>query len=274
MAASDQRMIHARRNLEMKLIMENWNRFINEDVEQPVEKIKQIVSNNVHLKHLVPKINEKTIKDLGNIYYLQFPDGLNSDHIKKHFDKNSSASIFSISQDQVADLMLSIMKKNPTRSVTEREILKHKWLNIPTDSQVGFDSLKKLDPNDPSISIESDLDPFLMTKRVKDWNIVSKVAKDNDYELVTSEGRPYTEQDLANDADAFIKQEIGVIPGRKEDNPTKLMNIVVAQIGEVDGKPVTSLMSVYPGHQPVDEKNKDLTNKKDFKEHGYYFVKG
>tara|TARA_A100001515_G_scaffold864_1_gene813 strand:- start:62 stop:826 length:765 start_codon:yes stop_codon:yes gene_type:complete len=254
--------------------MENWNRFINEDVEQPVEKIKQIVSNNVYLKHLVPEINEKTIKDLGNIYYLQFPDELNSNHIKKHFDKNSSASIFSISQDQVADLMLSIMKKKSPISAIERGTLKLKWLNIPTKSYVGFDSLKKLDPNDPSINIESDLEPFLMTKRVKDWNVVSKVAKEAKYELVTSEGRPYTEQDLANDADAFIKQEIGVVPGRKEDNPTKLMNIVVAQIGEVDGKPVTSLMSVYPGHQPVDEKKNDITNKKDYKKHGYYFVKG
>ena len=92
--------------------------------------------------------------------------------------------------------------------------------------------------------------------------------------MVTEDGAPYTEQDLANNVPSFIKQTIGVVTGSKMENPTSLMNVIVAQIGDVNGKPVVSLMSTYPGLQPVDETGKDLTNKKDFKEHGYYFVEG
>tara|TARA_R110002020_G_scaffold198181_1_gene399353 strand:+ start:8824 stop:9609 length:786 start_codon:yes stop_codon:yes gene_type:complete len=260
----------------MKLLLENWNKFLNEEDESgSVEaQIKQVVADNRFLSHLAPQVNEKSIKDLANMYYLQFPDQFSSDHMKKHFDRSSAASIWSLPQEQVADLMLKVMQQRPTKSATERGALKHKWLNVDTGQQIGFDSLRKLDPSDPSIKMEDDLEPFGMTDRVKDWSVVSKVAKDNGYELVTQEGEPYTEQDLANNAPSFIRQELGVIPGKKEDNPTSLMNIVVAQIGDVNGKPVVSLMSTYPGHQPIDQAGNDLTNKKDFKDNGYYFIKG
>jgi len=268
---------------KMKLLLENWRKFLNED-EQLAEKkggmrvlkkrIRQIVADNQFLKHLTPKVNEESIKDLGAIYYLQFADQFSSDHMKKHFEQNSPVSIWSLPQEQVADLMLQAMRQKPTKSVTERGALKHKWLNVDAGQQVGFDSLKKLDPNDPSIQMKDDLERFGMTDRVKDWKVVSSVAQQNDYELVREDGAPYTEQDLANNVPSFIKQKIGVAPGSKMENPTSLMNVIVAQIGDVNGKPVVSLMSTYPGLQPVDETGKDLTNKKDFKEHGYYFVEG
>jgi len=270
---------------ETKVLFENFRKFVNEGDELLEAKggmrllrkrIKNIVAQNKFLSHLAKDVNRKdTIKDAGGFYYLQFPGQLSSDHIKKHFDQSSDASIWSIPEEQVSQLILRTMRsQKPTKSVKERGALKHKWLNIDAGQQIGFDSLKKLDPNDPSIQRKDDLDPFGMTDRVKDWNVVSSVAKENDYELVTQEGEPYTEQHLANNVPSFIKQEIGVIPGDKMENPTSLVNLIVAQIGDVNGKPVVSLMTVYPGHQPVGTGGEDLTNKKDFKDHGYYFLTG
>ena len=260
----------------MKKLFENWRKYLkeNEEVSDVQKQVIQIVSDNQFLSHLASQIDGDTVKDVGSMYYLQFPNQFASDHMQKHFDKSSKASIWSVPPDKVSELMLQVMQQSPTKSVTERGTLKHKWLNVDAGENIGFDSLKKLDSNDSSISMEDDLERFGMTDRVKDWNVVSKVAQDNDYELVTQDGRPYTEQDLANGEPSFIKQILGVIPGRKEDNPTRLMNVIVAQIGEVNGKPVVSLMSTYPGHQPVDQNGNDLTNKKDFKDHGYYFIKG
>ena len=269
---------------DAKVLFENFRKFVNEEEELLEVKggmrllrkrIKNTVAQNRFLSHLAKDVTKDTIKDAGGFYYLQFPDQLSSDHIKKHFDQGSDASTWSMPEEQVSQLMLQTMRnQKPTKSVKERGALKHKWLNIDAGQQIGFDSLKKLDPNDPSIQRKDDLDPFGMTDRVKDWNVVSSVAKENDYELVTQEGEPYTEQHLANNVPSFIKQEIGVIPGDKMENPTSLVNLIVAQIGDVNGKPVVSLMTVYPGHQPVGTGGEDLTNKKDFKDHGYYFLTG
>ena len=282
----------------MKLLIESWRRYLKEEEELRevrggmrllIKKIKNTVAQNRFLSHLAKDVTKDTIKDAGGFYYLQFPDQLSSDHIKKHFDQGSDASIWNIPEEQVSQLMLQTMRsQKPTKSVKERGALKHKWLNIDTGQQIGFDSLKKLDPNDPSIQRKDDTERFTMTDRVKEWGGCKKnedtgemectgvngVAIQNNYELVTQEGEPYTEQHLANNVPSFIKQEIGVIPGDKMENPTSLVNLIVAQIGDVNGKPVVSLMSVYPGHQPVGKTGEDLTNKKDFKDHGYYFIQG
>jgi hypothetical protein len=39
-AASDQKTIHARRNLEMKMLMENWNTFVSESKEDHIKGIE------------------------------------------------------------------------------------------------------------------------------------------------------------------------------------------------------------------------------------------
>ena len=84
---------------------------------------------------------------------------------------------------------------------------------------------------------------------------------------------PYTEADLEAGTPGFLKQDIGVVKGKIEDNPTKTFNLITARIGMYNNKPVVTLMSTYPGLQPVDAGGKEITNKKEFKKHGYSFVK-
>ena len=272
----------------MKLLLENWRKYLKEVEEAPVStlsQIQQFIRNIPPMAQLADTINEEHIKDLGKYYYVQFPNELESKHIKKHFDPNNPGSAWSISQEEVSQLVSNIISKvEKTKEGQEGPAYKIKWTNIPTGKHVGFDSLIKKDPKDPSISNKVDLERFGMVDRVKDWDTVADVAKKFEYELVTcggntnesgdcdEPGAPYGPEHLQNDIPAYIKQDLGVVPGDKKQNPTKLMNVITGKLGDIDGKPVLSLITTFPGNQPVDDGGNDITNKKDYKKHGYYFL--
>ena len=236
-----------------------------------LKKIKQIVAGNKFLSNLANQVSKDSVKSFSNYYFLSFPGLLKSRHIAKHFDPKNVGSSWSISQEEAGPMLLSIMSKQKPTKVTERGVTKYKWLNVDTGKDIGFDTVVK-DPTGKTDTIV-DLERFGMTDRVKDWSVVSKVAQQNDYELANEDGSPYTEQDLAAGKPSFIKQEIGTVSGSKESNPTRFVNIIAAEIGKVGGKPVLSLLTTFPGIQPVDGEGKDLTDKKQFKDHGYYFLK-
>jgi len=295
----------------MKLLLENWRKYLKEVEEAPVStlsQIQQFIRNIPPMAQLADTINEEHIKDLGKYYYVQFPNELESKHIKKHFDPNNPGSAWSISQEEVSQLVSNIISKvEKTKEGQEGPAYKIKWTNIPAGKHVGFDgkhvgfdSLIKKDPKDPSISNKVDLERFGMVdamidgKREKDWNLLAKVINDPNtegynpdnpsYELVTcggntnesgdcdEPGEPYGPEHLQNDIPAYIKQDLGVVPGDKKQNPTKLMNVITGKLGDIDGKPVLSLITTFPGNQPVDDGGNDITNKKDYKKHGYYFL--
>tara|TARA_R110002020_G_scaffold299540_2_gene515191 strand:+ start:29 stop:859 length:831 start_codon:yes stop_codon:yes gene_type:complete len=275
----------------MKLLIENWRQYLKEAEEAPVStlsQIQQFVRNIPPMAQLADTISEDHIKDLGKYIYVQFPNQLKSAHIQKHFDSNSPGSSWKISEDEVSQLIMNLISKEErTKEGQEGPAYKIKWTNVPTGKVVGFDSLIKKDPKDPSISTKVDLERFGMVDRVKDWDTVAKVVKDYEYELVTcggsidesggcaEEGEPYAPEHLQNNIPAFIKQNLGIVPGNKTQNPTKLMNVITGKLGEVNGKPVLSLITTFPGNQPVDPATgNDLTNKKDFKKYGYYFLSG
>jgi len=274
----------------MKLLLENWRQYLKEAEEAPasvLSQIQQFVRDIPPMAQLADTISEEHIKDLGKYIYVQFPNQLKSKHIQKHFDSNTPGSTWKLSEEEVSQLIINIISKvEKTFEGQQGSAYKIKWTNIPAGKDVGFDSVIKKDPKDPSISAKIDLERFGMVDRVKDWDTVVKVAKDYEYELVTcggsvdesgdcaEEGEPYAPEHLQNNIPAFIKQTLGVVPGNKKQNPTKLMNVITGKIGEVDGKPVLSLITVFPGNQPIDNAGNDLTNKKDFKKYGYYFLSG
>lgn len=242
-----------------------------------LEQLKDVLRNYDFYKKIgvaedkANKLTDDMVKEADKFVYLQFPGELDSDHLKKHFDKSNSVSTWSITPDGVSDLILRMLEKEPTKSGTDRQGIKHKWLNVDVGRNIGHDSLVKADKD--GMKIEDDLEPFGMVDRVKDWEVVNKVLKDNGYELVTDKLKQYTKDDLANDVPGFLKQKIGVVRGDKKDNPTKLFNLVTAEIGKYNEKPVLALVTVFPGHSPVDKEGNDVMNKKDYKDHGYAFLK-
>ena len=241
-----------------------------ESEENTLDEIKKLIKGNNFLSKYADGITEDSIKEYNDYIYVEFPDGLNSPHINKHFDKKSTGSVWSISKEEVYKLILDTLNKNPSKEVKEGPTFKYKWLNIEHSKQLGFDSLKKVDGK---ISKVEDLEPFGMTDRVKEWSKIDSVAKQNGYNLVTKEGDVYTEEHLKNNLPCFIKQEIGVIYGDKMENPTKTYNLITAKVGEVGGKSVLTLMTVFPGINPVDKDGKDITNKKDLMSAGYALIR-
>lgn len=221
-------------------------------------------------------LTEDSLKEFNDYIYVVLPGELDSPHISKHFDKNSPGSVWSIAKEEVSKLILDTLSKKPTkvgqdlRGGSPVGPFKYKWLNLEYSKPLGFDSLKKVEGD---IKKVADLEPFGMTDRVKEWDKVDAVAKQNAYELVTKDSKEYTEEDLKNNVPCFIKQEIGVIDGDKMQNPTKTYNLVTSKVGEVEGKPVLTLMTVFPGINAVDKNGNDITSKKDFAEAGYAFIK-
>jgi len=255
------------------IIKEELEKVLMEKEEDRLEQIRNILKSNKFLESKAEGLTPDMIKDTGKLIYIQFPGELDSNHIKKHFDKSSTGSKWSISPEKVSDLILNTIKTNPTKSGQEGPVFKYKWLNVDAGGEIGFDSLKKQEPTETTL----DLERFGMVDRVKDWKTVEKVLNDNEYELVKKTGEnkvePYTEADLEAGTPGFLKQDIGVVKGKIEDNPTKTFNLITARIGMYNNKPVVTLMSTYPGLQPVDAGGKEITNKKEFKKHGYSFVK-
>ena len=248
-------------------------RLIEDNSGSKLELIKNIIKENQFLSKYADQITEDSLKEFNEYIYVKLPDELNSPHINKHFDKSNPGSIWSISKEEVTKLILETLAKKPTKSLQEGPTFKYKWLNLEYTKPVGFDSLKKVDGD---ISKEVDLEPFGMVERVKEWEKVDAVAKQNGYELVAKDGdntREYTEEDLKNNVPCFIKQEVGVVEGDKMQNPTKIYNLITAKVGEVEGKPVLTLMTVFPGVNPVDKDGKDITNKKDLSAAGYALIK-
>ena len=248
-------------------------RLFEDNSGSKLELIKNIIKENQFLSKYADQITEDSLKEFNEYIYVKLPDELNSPHINKHFDKSNPGSIWSISKEEVTKLILETLAKKPTKSLQEGPTFKYKWLNLEYTKPVGFDSLKKVDGD---ISKEVDLEPFGMVERVKEWEKVDAVAKQNGYELVAKDGdntREYTEEDLKNNVPCFIKQEVGVVEGDKMQNPTKIYNLITAKVGEVEGKPVLTLMTVFPGVNPVDKDGKDITNKKDLSAAGYALIK-
>ena len=102
----------------MKVLLENWKSFLTEQ-EEPAAQVQQILQGNQHLSHLADKVTPDTVKDLKNLYYVQFPGELGSDHIKKHFDKTQ--------QHPIAKKIIEIREYNKANTTFIETILQHQY---------------------------------------------------------------------------------------------------------------------------------------------------
>lgn len=266
-------------------------RLFEDNSESKLELVKSVFTDGPS-KYFISKyaddLTEDSLKEFNDYIYVVLPGELDSPHISKHFDKNSPGSVWSIGKEEVSKLILDTLSKKPTkvgqdlRGGSPVGPFKYKWLNLEYSKPVGFDSLKKVEGD---IKKVADLEPFgLVSAVIKDiaeqkitqeegWKKITGIASQNAYELVTKDSKEYTEEDLKNNVPCFIKQEIGVIDGDKMQNPTKTYNLVTSKVGEVEGKPVLTLMTIFPGINAVDKNGNDITSKKDFAEAGYAFIK-
>jgi hypothetical protein len=89
----------------MKLILENWNNYLNEE-SVPYEEIQAIIDGNQYLKGQIVA-SEETVYDLGDKYFLM--SGVS--HIaERHKDKCFPGSLFLQGDDLVKEAVLNIVR--------------------------------------------------------------------------------------------------------------------------------------------------------------------
>jgi len=267
-------------------------RLFEDNSGSKLELIKSLLTDGESkefFKHIkIDDITEDSLKEFNDYIYVVLPAELDSNHIRKHFDKNNPGSIWSIGKEEVSKLILDTLSKKPTKVGQDLRAgkpagpFKYKWLNLEYSKPIGFDSLKKVEGDIKKVvdleqfglvsAVTKDIDEQKITPE-EGWKKITGIASQNSYELVTKDGKEYTEGDLENNVPCFIKQEIGVVDGDKMENPTKTYNLVTSKVGEVNGKPVLTLMTVFPGVNPVDKNGNDITNKKDLATAGYALIR-
>ena len=280
--------------LLQQIIREEHSRSLHEDDgaddsgdDGVIEQVRDVIRKNQNVATYADGLEADDVHELKHVYYVQLPDELSAGHIARHFSDNPG-SVWKISKDAVFDEMKKAMDKEKPVPVG----FKLKWLNMETGRDIGVDAvISKDDLEGREVSTGEDTEPFGLADRTDDWSLVTKVATDpnNNYELVTQSGDPYTEEHFkahktgqgdekqgSKETVPYVRRELGYVPGNKNDNKTQKINVVTAKSGDLNGKPVVTLMAVYPGIQPMDGPGrdaKDLNDKQQFAKHGYYFLK-
>ena len=120
----------------MKLILEKWNNYLNEE-SVPYEEIQAIIDGNQYLKGQIVA-NEETVYDLGDKYFLM--SGVS--HIaKRHKDKCFPGSLFLQGDDLVKEAVLNVVRgMDPTAG---------KVLAVPSGvNGLGMERLVKTTPEE------------------------------------------------------------------------------------------------------------------------------
>ena len=92
----------------MKLILENWNRFLNEN-EIPFKEIQNIIDGNQYLKGKVVA-DDNTVYDLGDKYFLM--SGV-SHLAERHQEKCFPGSLFLKGDEAIKQAVLNVVRAMP-----------------------------------------------------------------------------------------------------------------------------------------------------------------
>jgi len=204
----------------MKLLFENWRRFISEEVEEVnIQGVQQLIDANPYLKGKLTASTDNMIK--GGDYVLVVPKTA-LEHIKKrHKNADEPGSLFNPELD-LGSAIQNTLSKEPNEVSGGRV----KWLGVDTGMIVGKMGVKHTSPED--------------VKAMKD----------------------YTMQDGA-------KETVKIAAGERE--PTNELSLITAELGDLDGKKILSLITAFPGGTKIDGKEIPM-NRNDFAEAGFYFV--
>jgi hypothetical protein len=93
----------------MKLILENWKKYLEEQECNPLQEIQQLIDGNQYLKGKVVA-SKKTVHDLGDKYLLM----AGVSHIaERHQEKCFPGSLFNVGEDQIMQAILNVVKQMP-----------------------------------------------------------------------------------------------------------------------------------------------------------------
>ena len=201
----------------MKLLIENWRKFLNEVVD--LQAAQQLIDANPYLQGKLTATPENMIE--GEKYILVVSDE-SLGHIKdRHQNASAPGSLFDPGLD-LRSAMQNLLSQNPDEVSGGRV----KWLGADAGMQVGKMGVKLTSPEE--------------------------VAKMKDYKFPGEK-----------------PEVVKITAGERE--PTNEISLVTAELGDLGGKKLLSLITAFPGGTSVDGKEMPM-NRNDFAAEGFYFV--
>ena len=201
----------------MKLLIENWRKFINEEVD--AQAAQQLIDANSYLKGKLTASPENMIE--GDNYILVVSDQ-SLEHVKdRHQNASAPGSLFDPGLD-LRSAMQNLLSQNPDEASGGRV----KWLGADAGMQVGKMGVKLASPEE--------------------------VAKMKDYKMPG--GR---------------NEMVKIAAGERE--PTSEISLITAELGDLGGKKLLSLITAFPGGTNVGGKEMPM-DRNDFAAAGFYFV--
>lgn len=255
--------------MKMKKILNEWRKFIAEaEGEVSLEKAKEILQSNNFLKDYADGLQDNNLVDAGNYVFLFIPE-VTFKHAKTSHMRDSDLPGSKFSDQYLTDeallrLAVELLQKQPKPSEVQTSPYgnKFKWFNVGMGKDIGEDSIIHKDQAKGAVPKDFDFKEKIGNNR----GIPSIMSQG--LEVVDSDGNRLSKPEDANpEGEYYIKQPIKVIDGRLQ--PTDKLNLIVGELGDLQGKKFISLVTMFPG---VSEPK--AMNKKDYSELGYYFLTG
>ena len=145
----------------MKLIMENFNKFLAEQVDY--DKAQDLIDSDDFLRDEVKlQATADNMIEGGNYVLFYSPDSL--EHIKnRHMDADAPGSLFKDDID-LKDTIKKLLRKEPSEKGD-----RVKWLGVEVDEEVGKMGVEKASPEEVSAMKDYEMPHPPEHKKPKDW---------------------------------------------------------------------------------------------------------
>mgnify|MGYP003150937714 CR=1 FL=1 len=267
----------------MKLLLENWRKFLNEADEKTIEEARELLRGNTHLANTADHLRDENLIDAGQYIFLHFPPGQlppapdgkenqgSFGHIKASHTMTSDlpGSKFNdnlMSDEALTQVVVSLLKDPP--KPPEVEITpygtKIKWLNAIMKDPIGMDSIIKKDHKFVSGRTPR---PYEYKERIGNNRGIPSIM-DQGVKVLDKEGNELSSPEESDPEGIYYTQQtLPVIDGPLQ--PTELLNLIVADLGKIAGRTLVSVVTMFPGASEPQARNK-----KDYAKLGYYFLSG
>jgi hypothetical protein len=265
----------------MQKLFENWRQYLKEENlievrgskrlrrKKRLQTVKKILRGNNYLKDYADEITDRNLINAGHYIFLFLPDTFKhakTSHMRESDLPGSKFSDSYLTDESLLELVVKLLKQKPKPDEVDSNQYgtKLKWFNTEMGEDVGEDSIIHKDEAGGAVPSTFDFREKIRNNRGIP-SIMSQGLKVFD---AAEGGTELNSPEEANpEREYWSQQDVPVIDGPLQ--PTDKLNLIVSEIGEIEGKKLISLITVFPG---VSEPS--AMNKKDYAKLGYYFLTG
>lgn len=254
----------------MKLTESILKRLILEELENKsssLEQAKEILKKNPYMSHLADGLTEENLVDIGQGFLFVLSDDTFTHARNSHSAVSDlPGSKFNNVDDQtlmeIIKKVVSLKKPDETENRNGSNI--YKWFNVDMGENVGKDSLVT-----PKEAAKMGTHDYSFFEKIGNKRAIPNIIAQG-LEVVDSQdqnAQPISsDQPIEDEKTYYIRQPLKVVYGPQKD--TKLVTLIMAELGIVDGKKLVSLMTVFPGYS-----DPKFRNKQDYIKAGFAFIK-